>query len=194
MTRTAIRRIVKRALHSLRKSLTDETGSYWPQKGDNGIPERNVSTYVAYEFLKAGWFVYVECSIRNQPKKRLDLLSLKKGIMVAGESKQLHDSSKAKELARDAKRLKNFKLLEDYGPPIIHRRYGLLLATAWNSKISTWWRGENHRRPPENSSGEGWNSLGRFLDKHRAMRGSFSLDDEKGGEHTALYAIFTLPK
>src|SRR5438876_3433794 len=160
-----IDRIVKGGIRLLKKSLTNQDWGYWPQSGaNNGLPERNISTYVAHQFLKRGWFVYTEASIKGLRKKRLDLLALKRGVLVACESKQLHDATKAKELEDDAGRIKRFRLLKKYDPPPVKQRYGLLLATAWEHDKVEWWQRKGAQ--PSLSSrykGQQWKLLGKYL-------------------------------
>jgi hypothetical protein len=168
MTIGTIDRIVKNGIISLRKSLWE----YWPAAGLNEIAERNVSTHVAHLFLQSKWKVFAEASFPYKANKRVDLLAIQVGkkTLVVGESKLLHDSTKAASLAQDGKRILSFHLSDEHEPPPkISNRFGLLLALTWNPKVAKWWVAHpTHLSQPEQNSGNGWKSLGKFMDNQKA--------------------------
>ena len=167
---TEIEAIVRQGLRSLRKCLWDSPYCYWPQEGDqNSLPERNLSVHVARNFLERGWLVFAEASFPGRTDRRIDLLALKEGILVATECKQLDSPDRAAEFARDLKELKDSRLITTRGTderqaPKISTRFGLLLADTWSPAIKKWWLGSNHSSLPQGRTGKGWIKLGRVMD------------------------------
>lgn len=198
MTIITIDRIVKKGIESLRTSLWN----YWPASGENEIAERNVSIHVAHQFIQSRWKVFAEASFPYKASRRVDLLAIHVGkkALVVGECKILHDSTKAAGLAKDGKRILTFHLSDEYeSPPLTSHRFGLLLALTWNPKVAKWWTQPTHTPLPDQSSGNGWESLGKFLSRHKAMCGASLLykyrdENKKLHEHWVTYAIFKLPR
>ena len=202
----AIERIVRGGLKSIRVCLWDGPDEYWPQKGEeNGLPERNLSMHVGHKFLEHGWRVFAEASYPNKTNRRVDLLAIRKGTLVACECKQLDLADRAGGFADDVKDLRSFRLLtewdtDEWEAPEISSRYGLLLAVTWNQKIRDWWmQNRNCQSIPENFTGRGWETLGRLLDKidatGNASFGEIWLHRENNKpSFWALYGIFKLPK
>lgn len=199
MTISSIDRIVKKGIKSLKNSLWE----YWPAAGQNEIAERNVSIHIAHQFIRSRWKVSAEASFPYKANRRVDLLAIQIGkkAFVVGESKLLHDSTKAASLAKDGKRIMTFRLSNEHDwPPPISQRFGLLLALTWNPKVAKWWSTHPTHAPlPEQSSGNGWKSLGKFLNRHKAKCRASLLykypdENKKHHEHWVVYAIFKLPR
>jgi hypothetical protein len=198
-----IERIVVDGIISLQKCLWDEPESYWPQEGmQNSLPERNLSVYVGHMFLKNEWRVFAEASYPKRTDRRLDLLAFKKGVLVAGECKQLDMPDRAKDFSKDAQDLTDFRLTDSwntdkYQAPRIDRRYGLLLAMTWSPEVRAWWKLKKRNGAlPRSTTGDGWRSLGERLDEIAPLSGDQWLNrNEKSDEPDfwALYAIFKLP-
>jgi hypothetical protein len=196
MTISSVDRIVKKGIKSLKTSLWE----YWPAARQNEIAERNVSIHIAHQFIRSGWKVSAESSFPYEANKKVDLLAIQieKKAFVVCECKLLHDSDKAASLVKDGKRVLAFKLSDEHYPaPLISQRFGLLLALTWNPKVAKWWERPSHMSLPEQNSGTGWKSLGKFMDRHnakcRASRLSRYRDkNKKFQEHWAIYAIFKL--
>ncbi|MBM4132617.1 MAG: hypothetical protein FJ245_02515 [Nitrospira sp.] len=111
----AIERIVRGGLKSIRVCLWDGPDEYWPQKGEeNGLPERNLSMHVGHKFLEHGWRVFAEASYPNKTNRRVDLLAIRKGTLVACECKQLDLADRAGGFADDVKDLRSFRLLTEW--------------------------------------------------------------------------------
>ena len=188
-----IERIVNQGIDSLRISLD----VYWPAKDPNDMAERNLTVHVAHSFLKSGWCVYHEASFPNDANRRLDMLSFnpETKTFVAVESKILQDGTRAMSIAGDAERVKIFKpeayLNSKMG-------FGLLLAATWSEEMKDWWKQEeDHRSPPQGSAGEGWEPLGKYLDRYKAIcRARWLQDDDEAKDEYqtqwALYAIFKI--
>lgn len=155
MTISSIDRIVKKGIKSLKTSLWE----YWPAAGQNEIAERNVSIHIAHQFIQSRWRVSAEASFPYKANRRVDLLAIQIGrkAFVVGESKLLHDSTKAGSLAKDGNRIMNFRLSDEHGwRPPISQRFGLLLALTWNPEVAKWWRTHPTHPPfPKQSSGNG---------------------------------------
>lgn len=200
----ALETIVQQGLRSLRKCLWDNSLCYWPQEGEeNGLPERNLSVHVARSFLEDGWLVFAEASFPGRTDRRIDLLALKEGILVATECKQLDSPDRAAELARDLEELRDFRLTtawdtDKWQAPTISTRFGLLLVNTWSPAIKKWWLGSNHSSLPEGRTGNGWKDLGNAMDSlARANLPTFGeecLNCSNGQQDFwAMYAIFRLP-
>jgi hypothetical protein len=198
MTISSIDRIVKKGIKSLKNSLWE----YWPAAGQNEIAERNVSIHIAHQLIRSGWKVSAESSFPHKANRRVDLLAIQieKKAFVVCESKLLHDSTKAASLAKDGKRILTFHLSDEHeSPPPISYRFGLLLALTWNPKVAKWWvTHPTHMSHPEQNSGHGWESLGKFMDDHKAKCRASRLyryrdENKKFQEHWVIYAIFKLP-
>ena len=119
--------------------------------------------------------------------------------MVAIEAKRLYEGGKAKTLAKDAQRIRNFKLVKDNADFMPKKRLGLLLAFTWQPEIKKWWIAGKHPMPPDGNRGVGWRLLGRNLDKSRAICGAGLLtnypEDKANTKYRkcwGLYAIYKL--
>lgn len=196
-------RSIERIVGTACKSLQNSLWWYWPASGDNEIAERNVTAHIAHVFLRSRWRVYAEASFPYEANKRVDLLAIQIGkkAIVVGESKLLHDGTKAASLALDAKRLRGFRLSDEHGwrPPVSHR-YGLLLALTYNPDVANWWANDKLlTKPPKGTSGSGWKKLGRKLKNYRARRKKVLLwwyrakKKRKRVEHWLVYAIYKVP-
>ena|SRR5207247_6355538 len=197
MDTQSIGRLVRRGVTSLFASLND---GYWPAQKGNDMSERNISTHVAHSFLSAGWFAYSEVSFPGQPDARLDVLCLseRSNSLVAIESKRLESAVKAHELAKDLKRLKRFRLVEDnawFVPPK-RSRFGVLLAFTWSPEIKAWWVGVGHKAPPLRTTGKGWRLLGKQLDRSKAVCRFKRLPEygETEGKYRDLFALYSIVK
>lgn len=207
MTLQKIERLINTALRSLRNCIWDHPECYWPQEGyQNSLPERNLTIHLAHTLLANGWVVFSEASFPNRTNRRIDLLGLKRGILIGAECKQLDMTDRAKEFSHDIGDIKRFTLTsawdtDEWRAPPVTARYGVLMATTWSIDVKDWWTGLEISRCPVNHSGDGWASLGRRLQPFRngRSRGIFgdlwlTRSDTGKPDFWALYAVLKLKK
>ena len=199
MNVNTVKQIVNRGIKSLVKSMEQ----YWPAIKKNDMSERNITSHVCHSFLQSNWFMYAEVSFPKQAGQRLDMLALssRNRGMVAIESKRLESAAKAKELAKDARRMKKFRLTKDNASFVPHERnrFGLLLAFTWSPEIQEWWKAKTHASRPHGARGAGWKALGRRLDGYKAVCRFVKVPEygETEGKYKdfwALYAIYKLKR
>ena len=197
MTISSISKLADQGIRSLRKSLW----AYWPARHGNDMPERNITAHTAHVFLKAGWLIYAEPVFPRSSQQHLDLMALHKSsrTMIAIEAKRLYEGEKAKNLAEDAQRIRNFKLVQKNAEFMPKKRFGLLLAFTWQPEIRKWWIAGKHAMAPKGHRGAGWKLLGRTLDKSRVISGAGLLtnypEDRANPKYRkcwGLYAIYKL--
>jgi len=194
---SSIRKLADQGIRSLRKSLW----AYWPARHENDMPERNITAHTAHAFLNAGWFIYAEPVFPRNSMRHLDAMALHKSsrTMVAIEANRLYEGAKAKNLSKDAQRIRNFRLVKKNAEFAPKKRLGLLLAFTWQPEIRTWWIAGKHTMPPAGNRGARWNLLGRTLDTSRAICGAGLLtnypEDRTNTKYRkcwGLYAIYKL--
>ena len=189
-------RIVDRGIQSLRKSLSE----YWPAIGPNDMSERNITAHVAHSFLKARWLIYAEPVFPRSSQQRLDMMALHKSTrtLIAIEGKRLYEGDKATALAKDATRIRKFRLVESNAGFLPIRRFGLLLAFTWSPEMRMWWINGDHSICPQGSRGAGWKVLGRKLDKFGAICRAGLLtnypEDKVNSKYQKCWALYALYK
>jgi hypothetical protein len=191
MNDAVIKRIVNRGI----RSLGDSIGGYWPAGSDkNDMSERNITAHVGHSFLKSGWLIFTEVPFPRPPSQRLDMLALNRGskVSIAIESKNLYGGDKARQLAGDAKRIRKFRLIEEYAEFNPRQRFGLLLAFTWQHSIQKWWAGRDHGLPPEGCARSGWTTLGKRLDDYGTVCGSRKVQAPDYPNFWALHAIYKI--
>jgi hypothetical protein len=185
-----VERIVRHAGHLMSESLWD----YWPTAGDNDIPERNISLYLALAFYEKGFKCFTEGNWKDSTDKRIDFIAVHPdaGIAVCGEFKKLFSSEKCLNMLEDFKRVQSFEPLEHCGK--YKTKFGVLAATTFKTEIAEWWSTKDGKNPFDNES---WELL--FEHMKDAYWGSVPLnsyDEEiklKNTEkHYFLYAIFEI--
>ncbi len=185
-----IERIVRHAGLLMSESLWD----YWPSEGDNDIPERNISLYLAIAFHEKGFKCFAEGNWNDSTDKRIDFLAVnpETGIAVCGEFKKLYSAEKCQSMLDDFNRIQSFVPLEHCGK--YKPKFGILAATTFKPNIVKWWSTSDGENPSDHES---W----KLLYKHMkdAYWGSVPLNSydedtklESTEKHYLLYAIFEI--
>jgi len=187
-----VARIVRRAGHMLAESLWE----YWPSKGNNEMPERNISMQLAIAFHEKGFKCFSEAHWKQEgDHRKLDLLAVHPGSKdaVCIECKRLYSAEKCGSMLEDVERIRSFVPLDDgvqYTP-----RFGVLACSTWNNNIAEWWS-TSYAAPPTNK--EEWNNLIDALGE-KSHWGSVPLSSydeaakEKQLQHHMLYIVFPIP-
>lgn len=132
-----LRQVLQQAAHSISASLK----FYWPQTGNNDVPERVISLHLASALMRPGFLVYGEAHRNGTSDERYDLLALDPvaGTLLVSEHKRLYNAPQARSMANDVDRILKFSLQDwhDATVPFDHR-FGVVAATTWREDYAAW--------------------------------------------------------
>lgn len=194
--------LIENVLLNSSRALESTMDCFCPTFGDNEMSERNTTLHFEHSLLLSGFHVFTEVALSNttgsndEGMKHLDLLAIHStdNLVVSVERKRLFDGAQAQKMVNDYLRMKDYCLTKKFMnyPYDSYFYYGVLLATGWNDKITSWWQGRCHSKKPINSFSTSCDSLGSILDMKSSRTSSFLLDHyhyEWKSKHKLLYSI-----
>jgi len=131
-----VMKIVRKGGYYLGESLWE----YWPSKGNNEVPEANVTLHVGRALAEAGFAVFAEAHGEDSgTDKRHDLLAYSRpaNTVVACEFKRLYSGEKANQMLHDVRRLGAFRPIDN--EVANSEQFGVLAATTWDVEYARWW-------------------------------------------------------